>query len=422
MRPGRRLLTCALLASEAAFPGRVPAQELELQGFGQVNYAARVTASDCAVGTACDFPLGEERLQLRLDGFSAEGTAGFSSKVDLYHDAVEARAGVDLRETYVDLTSDHFTLRAGRQIITWGVGDLLFVNDVFPKDWVAFFTGRPLEYLKIGSDALSAGIHPGFLDAEIVLVPFFQPDHYPTGERLILPDPFAAGVPRRVDSPHRSLENVEVSAKVSRYVSDWEIAAYASRTFYRVPAMQLQDSATPMEVRLFFPRLNTFGASATGSLSGGVLSLETAYYDSPEDRGGEEPDIPNSEFRSLIGYSHPLWPDATLGLQGFAEWMQDHDAYIAGLAPGYPGRDEIRTTVTLRFTQRLLYQTLTCNVFVFWGISERDAYLIPSVRYAFTDALWGEVGGNVFLAPDEHTMFGRFSRNDNVYLTLRYSF
>jgi hypothetical protein len=102
--------------------------------------------------------------------------------------------------------------------------------------------------------------------------------------------------------------------------------------------------------------------------------------------------------------------------------MQDHDAYTASLPPGYPARDEIRSTVTLRFTQRLLYQTLTCNVFVFWGISERDAYLIPSVRYAFTDALWGEVGGNVFLAADDHTMFGRFSRNDNVYLTLRYSF
>jgi hypothetical protein len=37
-------------------------------------------------------------------------------------------------------------------IITWGVGDLLFINDVFPKDWESFFSGRPPEYLKLGVD------------------------------------------------------------------------------------------------------------------------------------------------------------------------------------------------------------------------------------------------------------------------------
>lgn len=59
---------------------------------------------------------------------------------------------VDLREAYLDYTTENCDFRLGRQFVTWGVGDLLFINDVFSKDYVSFFAGRPLEYLKIEVD------------------------------------------------------------------------------------------------------------------------------------------------------------------------------------------------------------------------------------------------------------------------------
>ena len=102
--------------------------------------------------------------------------------------------------------------------------------------------------------------------------------------------------------------------------------------------------------------------------------------------------------------------------------MQDHDAYLSNLPPGFAAQDELRSMATIRFTQLLFHQTLTFNLFVFGGISSPDGYLIPSLRYAFTDVLWGEVGGNVFLGKESGTMFGRFDRNDNIYLTIRYGF
>ena len=48
-------------------------------------------------------------------------------------------------------------LRVGRQILTWGTGDLLFINDLFPKDWVSFFSGREEQYLKNPVDAARFG-------------------------------------------------------------------------------------------------------------------------------------------------------------------------------------------------------------------------------------------------------------------------
>ncbi len=393
--------------------------EVEIAGFAQTNHAARLTGADCPPGVTCDFPLGEERLQLKLEGFSRDGSAAFVGKADVFHDAILNQSGLELREMYIDWASDYITLRAGRQIVTWGTGDLLFINDVFPKDWVAFFTGRPLQYLKVGSDALKIGLHPSFLTGEIVVAPYFQPDRYPTGERLVLADPFPAGMPRTTEAKERSFANVEISAKISKYVVDWEIAVYASRTFYRVPAAGLAGLAG---VRFFFPPLNTIGASATGGLYGGVLNVEGAYYDSEADRKGDDAAIENSQVRTLVGYNHALWTDAALGAQGYVESMQNHDAYVANLPTGFPAQDERRWTATLRFTQMLLQQTLTFSTFAFLGLTEKDAYLIPSLRYSFTDELWGEIGANIFLTDKSHTFFGRFDKNDNAYLTLRYGF
>ncbi len=409
----------SLLALISPRPSQVQAQ-VELGGFVQANYAARTTGSSSS--SAGDFPLGEERLQLKLEGYSKEGSAAFLAKIDLFHDAVLNESAVEMREAYLDLVSDYITFRAGRQILTWGVGDLLFLNDIFPRDWVAFFTGRPLQYLKVGSDALKVDLYPGPLSAEIVVVPFFQPDRYPTGNRLILTDPLPPGISRREETKKRTFENIEVSGKTSLYIAAWEVAAYFARTFYRSPAVDIDDPDAPTEALLFFPRLNVYGGSISGGFRGGVLNLESAFYDSEEDRDGTNPVIENSQVKGLVGYSYPVWQDATLGLQGFLEWMFDHDAYRANLPPTIPARDELRWTVTTRITQFLFHQTLALNFFAFWGVTEQDAYLIPSVRYSFTDGLWAEIGANVFLGDDLHTMFGALARNDNVYFTIRHGF
>ncbi|MBI4715056.1 MAG: hypothetical protein HY760_03815, partial [Nitrospirae bacterium] len=118
----------------------VPAagEEVSLHGFVQGNYAGRVTGEEPPVPDGGDFILGEERFQLKLTG-SSDG-AGFFVKTDLFQDTVARTSDLDVREAYLDYSARSFDLRAGRQIITWGVGDLLFINDTFPKDYAAFFS------------------------------------------------------------------------------------------------------------------------------------------------------------------------------------------------------------------------------------------------------------------------------------------
>jgi len=405
------VVSLALACSVAA-----TGQGVSLDGFAQSHVAGRTGRVDCPPGTACDFPAAELRGQIKAEGKNASGDAAFLARFDVLRDAAVDDTRLVTRELFGDLTSEKASARLGRQVITWGVGDLLFINDTFPKDWVAFFTGQPMQYLKLGSDALKLNAFPGPANFELVIAGF-RPDNTPTNRRFIFADPLPAGLPRGTLEPGNDSGDLEISGRVSGYLANWELAGYVSRTHYRSPSWRVTGS----EIIGTYSRLNTAGVSLTGPIGKGVVSLEAGYYDSPQDREGRDPSVENSQFRGLIGYSRQLWEDATLGLQFYGEWMRDYTAYRETLPDGFPIRDQLRKVATVRFTQLFAHQTVTFNVFAFLGVSEKDHYVIPSLRYAFSDSLWAEIGANVF-GGKRSGMFGALQDNSNVYLTVRYAF
>jgi len=382
---------------------------LDFGGLVQAHAAPRTNHTSCAPVTECALPFYEQRLQLKVEGGGLDGTVGLAGKLDLIHDAALDNTEADLRELYADYNAERFTHRAGRQVITWGVADLLFVNDTFPKDWVSFFYGMPTEYLKRGSDALRLDLFPEVADVQIVLARFRR-DRLPERDRFVLPGP---EIYATLDEPQAP----EAGLRISRYFGSWDGALYFSRTHYRAPALLRSGGQWRGE----FPRLNAYGASLSGPLWNGVLNLEAGHYDSRDDLDGTNPAVENSQMRFLAGYSRQIAEDTTLGLQGYAELMSDYDEYKRTLPAGFSWRDKVRTVATLRLTQFHLHQTLRLGLFAFGGISEGDGYIIPSVRYAFSDALWGEMGANLFVGAHSG-QFGALGKNDNIYATLRYAF
>lgn len=407
-------LTAALLV--VAWPFSAQAEDIAWDGFVQSHVALRTSNVPCPTTTECDYPAAELRGQLKAEGKSKSGNAAFLGRFDLIRDIALNETRLETREIYGDWRAEKTAARLGRQVITWGVGDLLFINDTFPKDQVALFTGQPLQYLKLGSDALKLNAYPGSANGELVIASF-RSDNIPTSRRFILADPLPIGLPRRTVEPGNGPGELEISGRVSGYLDNWELAGYASRTHFHSPAFRV----TGTEIVGTYPRLNTLGASLTGTLGKGVLSLEAGYYDSPQDRDGRNPSIENSQFRGLIGYSRQLWEDATLGLQLYGEWMRDYAAYRESLPAGFPAKDRVRKVTTVRFTQLFAHQTVTFNLFAFLGLSEEDRYLIPSLRYAFSDNLWAEVGADLF-GGKRTGMFGSMQDNSNIYLTVRYAF
>ncbi|HLF86182.1 MAG TPA: hypothetical protein VI584_03800, partial [Nitrospiria bacterium] len=89
-----------------------------IHGFAQADYSAKISGGDLLVG--------DERLQLRFNEALKE--TSFFIRADIFHDSIEGTSSTDLREGFLDLRTSRIDLRVGRQIMTWGIGDLIFIN------------------------------------------------------------------------------------------------------------------------------------------------------------------------------------------------------------------------------------------------------------------------------------------------------
>ncbi len=406
-----RLLAASCMALAAAAPPGARA-EVTLSGFLQQNTAANTVTRN---PDGRHYKWLEERAQLKLDATGDPWRVLI--KGDVAYDHLGRQDESELREGYADYSAGKWDLRVGRQVITWGLGDLVFVNDVFPKDHEALFAGRPLEYLKRGVDAVKLGAYPAFASFELVYTPNFRESRIPDSRRFWLFDPMPAVTNRETVKPGQG----DIGLRAYRSLAGYDAALYLYSGFHRTPSMRPDNMTAPAKITFFYPKLSVYGASLSGRAAEGVLSLEAAYYDSRQDRSGSDFTVPNSQTRLLAGYQIQPLEDLSLGFQYYAEYMHDYSAYRAALPAGFPAEKQLNHTVTLRATQLLKHQTLRLSVYASYNASNGDHFINPELHYSFTDRVWGVLGAN-FFGGKPWGQLGQLSRDDNVYAQVRYEF
>lgn len=393
------------------------ADELSLHGFLQGNYSFNAGESNPDGGR---YKWAEERGQIKAE-WSTESVRIFI-KTDLSYDHIDSGGDAEFREGYIDLSGPNWDMRVGRQIITWGIGDLIFINDIFPKDYEAFFSGRPMEYLKKGVDGVKAGLYPGFASIEVVAIPYFEPNNLPDPEIFHMFDPMAAVTDRVESKPASKPANTELALRVYRDIRGFDTSLYIYRGFYRNPSMRPDSIIVPSRIEMVYPEISVYGLSIEKGALGGVIGIEAGFYDSMEDRKGDDPMTPNSRTRFLVSYQRQLLKDLILGLQYLGEYMHDYSEYEKTLPPGFPKEEKIMQLASMRLTYLLLHQNLRLSWFSFWSPSDEDYLLNPEVRYNFSDHVWGAAGANIFGGKKDTTQFGSLGSNDNVYVQVRYEF
>jgi hypothetical protein len=339
-------------------------------------------------------------------------------KGDLAWDEVTDELEPKLRELAVAFRPlESVDAKLGRQVLTWGTGDLLFLNDLFPKDFISFFAGRDEDYLKLPSDAARFSVFTDVVNVDVAWMPRFRPDNYLYGERFAFWNPAVGEViapqpPRRADEPSTG----EVAIRLFRTIEAVEYAAYGYAGRWKQP-LGVDAEGLPR-----FPRLRSFGASVRRPFYRGLLNAEFSWYDSRDDRDGDDPATPNSELRLLLGYEQELVRNLNAGTQFYAERIQHHDRLLANSPDPEHERERWRTVVTLRVTHRAMQEKLTTSVFVFASPTESDYYLRPSVAWRRDDQ-WLFAGGlNLFGGSEDHTFFGQLEDNSNAWVRVRYHY
>jgi len=367
-----------------------------------------------------DMSIMENRFQLDL--FSYLDWGDFKFKGDFIGDLVTEQGHFDLREINIFARPlDFMDVKVGRQILTWGTGDLVFINDMFPKDWQSFFIGRDTEYLKAPSDAAKISLFSDRVNIDIVYTPKFDPDRFINGQRISYWNQNLfrlAGQDAIVHTnrPDRWFRDSEFAARLYKNIKNYELALYGYHGYWKSPAGQDVTMSQAL-----FPDLNVYGASARGAVGKGIGNLEIGYYESADDRSGNNPFINNSEMRYLAGYTQEIGRDFTMGLQYYVEQMLNFTRYRRNRMSG-PSRDQYRHLITLRLTKLLMNQNLRCSLFTYYSPSDKDVYMRPNINYKVNDNMAIEFGSNIFFGDYPNTFFGQFRKNTNVYTGLRYSF
>ncbi|MCI5140907.1 MAG: hypothetical protein D3909_04105, partial [Candidatus Electrothrix sp. ATG1] len=365
--------------------------------------------------------IGEARVQVQLDRDFDSFQVHF--KGDLLADAVTEELKADIRNLSLSFSpSDVVDVKLGRMVSTWGTGDLVFINDMFPKDWQSFFIGRDDEYLKQASNSIRTGLFLGDYTIDLVYTPRFQGSEFVSGERLSYFNPGAGQIVGQNmvmadDAPDEYFEDDETSVRLSKRFGGVETALYGYMGYWQEPEGMDGNSG-----KAIYPRLNVWGASARSPILGGIGNVELGYYDSFDDDEGLNPYIRPSEYRFLVGFERELAHELTGGFQYYMEVIDEYENYEQTVAPGMAARDEYRQMLTMRLTKLMMQQTLTLSLFVYYSPTDNDGYARPKFKYKVTDNLLVDGGFNLFFGEDEHTFWGRFQDNTNAFIGVRYSF
>lgn len=328
-----------------------------------------------------------EELRWRIESEWRPGKVTVGVRADAIYDAIESKWDADFRDlTAAFSLGDTIDVKVGRQVQTWGTGDLVFLNDLFPKDFISFFAGRDDEYLKAPGNAARFTWYSDAINADFVWTPIFEPDIYLTGERFSFYSPqagenIAPSPPFHAPEPDESFSNGEFALRLYRTVESTEYAVYAYRGFFKQPP---------------FAEMNAYGASFRRPAGPGLFNIETSHYDSDTD-----------QTRFLLGYEWEAQPRFTVGLQYYLE------------------RNEAaknRYMLTNRLTYRAGMDKYTWSLFTFYSPSDDDYYFRPQFTYRHSDEWSLTAGANLLGGDEAHTFFGQLDDASNAYVRVRYHY
>ena len=353
---------------------------------------------------------------------------------------------LEFKELYGTYSANNLEFRAGIQRYAWGRLDEYPPNDLLnPWDYTRFLR-KPLEDRKIGVPSISASLNKGEWTYDAVWIPVFVP------YRLAMPDERWAGIPSistflqipgiqitpdEPDLPRHTFENSTLGLRIKRPGDiEWSfnfLHGYDPRPVFKTTALTIVQQGSKVLVDPgYVPDFHSItvigfdAAAVRGDLS---LRAEAAY-----------------DFNRYLNISRDRWGYPAIPLPGIyplnpAE--QQHDTLDYGIGADYRTfedglltiqaqqtitfgnvdllyESQVETLLWFNFKIGWLNQKLETNLNLAYNPEHGDTMTKADAWYVFTDSLKGGVTA-VFLDGPPQSIFGRFARNDQVEIEVRYS-
>lgn len=324
----------------------------------------------------------------------------------------------DLRELTISFSAfENTDVKIGRQISTWGTGDLLFLNDLFPKNWDAYFNGSNDTYLKTPSNSFRITSYFDLINLDLVWTPKFAADSYINGDRFSFFSPQVGANIGGYDVINEvEPSSDELALRIYKNYKGIEYALYGYKGFDKRPLGATETFQPTHHKR------NLVGASVRGNLAGGIFNLEYSYENALEDPDGSNPLVNNSLAKYLIGFESEWVPKLNVGFQLYREAIQDHSALMANSPWPQFEVSKNRDWLTNRIRYAAMQDKLTLNLFSFYSFTDKEYFLRWNINYRQDDHWNYTFGINQIDGKKYYTFFNQFKKSSNAYFRIRYNF
>ena len=358
--------------------GRLPAQDgldVSVKGFVDTYHAIRTAAPADWMSSRT-----RARGELRLE---KQGGGVFLSANLVYNALLKDLSGFQLREAYAYWGNSHWDIRAGKQIISWGVADGLRVTDLIsPMDYTEFLA-QDYDDIRVPVGALRVRYLHGAWTLEAVAVPVAEFFKLPTDPA----NPWSVGTLPPEVRPEAKIANMEFGARFSCFLGGVDFSLMALRTWSKMPEL--------VGDHLGYHRLTVVGGDLSVPFGSFVFRGEIA--DNIDDNGAHQ-------GNALAGLD--WYPGADWNLS-----VQYNQTFGAG---------EHQSLATLRISKALLNNALTLSTFAYADVRDLGVFNRLSADWAATDQLHAILGYDYFYA--KAGLFTTYARNSEVWLKLKYSF
>lgn len=332
------------------------------------------------------------RSRVRGELTIEKGHAGAFVSANLIHNAILSNhTGFQLREAYAYYSDNHWDVRAGRQIITWGVADALRLTDIIsPMDYTEFLA-QDYDDIRIPVGGLRVRFSREKWSMEAVAIPVSSFFDLPTDAE----NPWSVGPIAIGAEPSHNAYNMEYGGRLAFFLSGIDFSFSALHTWNKQPVLCNGVGE--------YRRMTMLGADVSVPMGKFVVRGEVAEYLDELQTGGTRAASTNA----LLGIDWYAGNDWTLSAQ---------------YSHKYVALGEHRNTAlsTLRISKELLHNTLALQTFAYIDVTNGGIFNRLSADYALNDQIHAVIGYDYFHA--DGGMFAIYNRNSELFFKLKYSF
>lgn len=401
------LLASLLPASAQEEDGRLQAG---VKGFIDTYHAIRTASPG-------DWMASRSRVRGELT-LEKDNAGMFVSANAVHNSLLKDQSGFFLREAYLYYGKSGVDIRAGRQIVTWGVADAMRITDIIsPMDFTEFLT-QDYDDIRIPVNGIRVRYTRPKWSAEAIVIPvssFYELSADNANPWAVsLP---GVNVPYSINldnTPEKQFRNMEYGGRIGAYLSGVDFNLYALRTWNKMPVFRKTMTADgSLSCDGEYRRMTMLGADLSVPLGKFIVRAEAAeYFGEAQDPVVNADVVTRNSTNALIGVDWYAGNDWQLGLQ------YSHK-YISGDMSGISSCRNAGMA-TVRISKDLLHSTLSLSTFAYVDVANGGVYNRLSADYGLTDQIHALLGYDFFHA--EKGQFAMYDRNSEVWIKLKYSF